>query len=211
MLIVDDDPMVCVSMQTYLQPADDITVVAAHNDAKSGIAYVREHLVDVVLMDVRMPALTGIEATPAMLAARPGIKVVLLTTFDEDDYVLSALRAGAAGFMLKDVRPEALVEAVRLAHRDGYVLSARPARRLNAYLPSAKPAAEQMPDLTERELEVLTHLCAASSNAEIAQAMHLSESTVKAYVSTVIAKLGCESRLKAVVTAFEAGLVPLRR
>jgi DNA-binding NarL/FixJ family response regulator len=166
---------------------------------------------DVVCMDVRMPVMDGIEATRRIARDCPGARVLVLTTFDADQYVYEALRAGAAGFLLKDAPPERLIEAVRTVARGDALLGPTVLRRLVETYVAQPPLADGVPprlqELTERELEVLRELAAGHSNAEIGQALYLSEATVKTHVTRILAKLQLRDRVQAVVAAYESGLI----
>jgi DNA-binding NarL/FixJ family response regulator len=165
----------------------------------------------VVLMDVRMPGMDGIEATRRIVASGSPARIVMLTTYDADEYVFAALRAGASGFMLKDVRPPDLVEAIRIVARGDALLAPSVTRRLLdrffGELPDAATALPDLGELTEREREVLRFVALALSNAEIAARLHLTEATVKTHVSSVLRKLGLRDRVQAVVLAYDVGLV----
>jgi DNA-binding NarL/FixJ family response regulator len=198
-----------------LESEDDIEVVGEAADGAAAVEVCRRLAPDVVLMDVRMPTMDGIEATGRL--AGPGVahplRVLILTTFDLDDYVYAALRNGASGFVLKDTPPEELVRAVRLVARGEALLAPSVTRRLIAEVAQAQrrfappPALET---LTEREREVLTHMARGLSNAEIADQLTLGENTVKTHVGRVLTKLGLRDRVQAVVLAYESGLVTPR-
>lgn len=212
--LVDDDFMVRTALAQYLTPAGDMEVVLSTADAREAIALAKAAEVDVVLMDVHMPGLDGIEATAQMTKEAPGVPVLVLTTFDEDENMFGALAAGAAGFLLKDIQPRTLVDSVRVAASGGRVLAPQSSQRLVERY-SAPPPEEVAPepppsdlDLTRREIDVVREVCRASSNRQIARELGLSESTVKSYLSTVMEKLGATSRLEVALRAFEAGLVP---
>ncbi|MFG2002791.1 response regulator [Spirillospora sp. NPDC048911] len=214
-LLVDDERMVCAHLRTILGAADDIEVVDEVYDGAAAVESVLRHGPDVVLMDLRMPGvdgLTAIERITALGATREGPPpaVVALTTFDADHYVLHALRAGAAGFLLKSTPPEDLVELVRVAADGHTVMSAAATRRLVASAADRSLERDRhrarIGDLTEREAEVLACLGEGLSNAQIAQRLHLSEATVKGYVSRLLDKLGCANRTQAGLLAYEAGL-----
>lgn len=203
-LVVDDDDLVRRVLLDYLRIAQDLRVVAACPDAPTALAVLDAEPVDVVLMDVHMPGMDGVAATRAILAAHPGTRVVVLTSMDHDQVIGEVLGAGACGYLLKSISPEALVSAVRGAARGVSVMSSGPMARLR---PSSPPPATHPPaDLSERELEIVRHLCEGLSNAEMAERMFLSESSVKGYVTTVMRKLGVTTRLKAVVRAHDMGL-----
>jgi DNA-binding NarL/FixJ family response regulator len=210
-LIVDDQALVRAGFRMVLEAEDDLQVVG---EAASGSEAVEEALraqPDVVLMDVRMPELDGIEATRRLVAAGSSAKVVMLTTFDLDEYVYSALRAGASGFVLKDIPPEQLVDGIRAVARGDALLSPSVTRKLieefarRADPPSATPST--LAELTPREFEVLGLIARGLSNAEIASDLFVSEPTVKTHVAHVLAKLQLRDRVQAVVLAYESGLV----
>ena len=209
-VVVDDEPMVCAHLRTILGSAPDIEVVDEAYDGAAGVAAVVRNRPDVVLMDLRMPVLDGIAAIEQIgrLAAPP--VVVVLTTFDADQYVLRALRAGAAGFLVKSTPPEDLIGLVRVAAEGHTVLSPAAARRLIAASADSRPAAERARQLTgsltEREAEVLACLGEGLSNAQIAGRLYLSEATVKGYVSRMLEKLGLDNRTQAGLLAHDAGL-----
>ena len=209
-VVVDDEPMVCAHLRTILGSAPDIEVVDEAHDGAAGVTAVRRNHPDVVLMDLRMPVLDGIGAIEqiARLAAPP--VVVVLTTFDADQYVLRSLRAGAAGFLVKSTPPQDLIGLVRVASEGHTVLSPAAARRLIAASADSQPAAERARklagSLTGREVEVLTCLGEGLSNAQIAARLYLSEATIKGYVSRMLEKLGLDNRTQAGLLAHDAGL-----
>ena len=210
-VVVDDDPMVCAHLRTILGSAPDIEVVDEAHDGAAGVEAVVRSRPDVVLMDLRMPVMDGIAAIERIVKlANPPI-VVVLTTFDADQYVLRALRAGAAGFLVKSTPPEDLIGLVRVAAEGHTVLSPAATRRLIAASADSQLAAErarkQVGSLTEREVEVLTGLGEGLSNAQIAARLYLSEATVKGYVSRMLDKLGLDNRTQAGLLAHDAGLV----
>jgi DNA-binding NarL/FixJ family response regulator len=208
-LVVDDEPMVCAHLRTILGSADDIQVVDEAHDGEAGVAAVLRNRPDVVLMDLRMPRMDGITAIERIGALGDPPVIVVLTTFDADQYVLRALRAGAAGFLVKSTPPEDLIGLVRVAAEGHTVLSPAAARRLIAASgdrQSARDRARKLTDsLTEREVEVLACLGEGLSNAQIAGRLYLSEATVKGYVSRMLVKLGCANRTQAGLLAHEAG------
>jgi DNA-binding NarL/FixJ family response regulator len=209
-VVVDDEPMVCAHLRTILGSAPDIEVVDEAHDGAAGVAAVRRNRPDVVLMDLRMPVLDGIAAIEQIVRLADPPVVVVLTTFDADQYVLRALRAGAAGFLVKSTPPEDLIGLVRVAAEGHTVLSPAAARRLIAASADRQPAAERARkltgSLTEREVEVLACLGEGLSNAQIAARLYLSEATVKGYVSRMLEKLGLDNRTQAGLLAHDAGL-----
>jgi DNA-binding NarL/FixJ family response regulator len=209
-VVVDDEPMVCAHLRTILGSAPDIEVVDEAHDGAAGVAAVRRNRPDVVLMDLRMPVLDGIAAIEQIVSLASPPVVVVLTTFDADQYVLRALRAGAAGFLVKSTPPEDLIGLVRVAAEGHTVLSPAAARRLiaaSADSQLARDRARQLAaTLTEREAEVLACLGEGLSNAQIAARLYLSEATVKGYVSRMLEKLGLENRTQAGLLAHDAGL-----
>jgi len=210
-VVVDDEPMVCAHLRTILGSAPDIEVVDEANDGAAGVEAVVRSRPDVVLMDLRMPVLDGIAAIERIVKLSDPPVVVVLTTFDADQYVLRALRAGAAGFLVKSTPPEDLIGLVRVAAEGHTVLSPAAARRLIAASTDSQPAAERarklVGSLTEREVEVLAGLGEGLSNAQIAGRLYLSEATVKGYVSRMLDKLGLDNRTQAGLLAHDAGIV----
>jgi DNA-binding NarL/FixJ family response regulator len=193
-----------------LAAQDDIEVVGVAADGAKAIALARETTPDVVLMDVRMPGMDGVEATRRILAAGSRARVLILTTFDLDEYVFQAIRAGASGFLLKDVRPDDLLVAIRVVAAGEALLAPTVTRRLLDRFASQVPDDRVPPsleELTERELEILRLVAQGLSNAEIAQQLVLGETTVKSHVSSILRKLRLRDRVQAVVAAYEAGLV----
>jgi DNA-binding NarL/FixJ family response regulator len=215
-VIVDDQALVRAGFRMILDAADGIRVVGEAADGEEAIRVMRRLEPDVVLMDVRMPVLDGLEATRRILVDHaPGPRIIMLTTFDVDEYVYSALRAGASGFLLKDVTPEQLVASVRLDATGDALLAPSITRRLverfAAPVPqppaSVGPGADEVGNLTAREREVLVLLARGLSNAELAERLTLSEATVKTHVARILSKLGVRDRVQAVVLAYETRLV----
>jgi len=210
-VVVDDEPMVCAHLRTILGSAPDVEVVDEGHDGAAGVDAVVRSRPDVVLMDLRMPGVDGITAIERISKLDNPPVVVVLTTFDADQYVLRALRAGAAGFLVKSTPPEDLIGLVRVAAEGTTVLSAAAARRLIAASADSQPARDQarqlVATLTEREAEVLACLGEGLSNAQIAGRLYLSEATVKGYVSRMLDKLGLANRTQAGLLAHDAGLV----
>ncbi len=209
-LIVDDQALVRRGFRMILDAEPGVTVVG---EAATGLEAVEESArlaPDVVLMDIRMPGLDGVEATRRITAAGPKPRVVVLTTFDLDEHVLESIRAGASGFLLKDVPPEDLVRAITVVAEGDALLAPSVTRRVLAQVaatPSPRTAASALEALTERETEVLRLVARGLSNAEIAAELFLGETTVKTHVGRVLAKLGVRDRVQAVVAAYEWGLV----
>jgi DNA-binding NarL/FixJ family response regulator len=212
-MIVDDQALVRAGFRMVLDAEPDIEVVAECADGQAALDALPGREVDVVLMDIRMPRLDGIEATRRVVARAEPPKVLVLTTFDLDEYVYAALRAGAAGFLLKDAGPSELLAAIRAVHTGDAVVAPGPTRRLlGRFLPllpsTAGPTALGRLDvLTEREREVLEAVGRGLNNTEIAAALFVAEATVKTHIGRVLAKLGLRDRVQMVVLAYETGLV----
>ncbi len=229
-LLVDDQPLLRMGFRLILEGEDDLSIAGEASDGEEGVALALETTPDVVLMDVRMPKVDGIEATRRIAEQVPSAKVIILTTFDLDEYAFAGLRAGASAFLLKDVAPAELVNAVRLvASGDAVVAPRITARLLETYVRRPDAAASDttkqqgagtassstghaerdplLQDLTPRELEVLGAISEGLSNAEIAHRFFLSEATVKTHVRRILTKLHLRDRVQAVVYAYETGLV----
>ena len=210
-VLVDDEAMVRVGLRMVLTAEPDIEVVGEAEDGAAAESVVRSTRPDVVLMDVRMPRVDGIEGARRVLAASPEVKVLVLTTFDEDAYVEAALRLGVSGFLLKVAPPERLIDAVRTVARGGGLLdptvTLRVIETFSANAPVRDRSQTALAGLTEREKDVLRLIAKGMSNAEIAAELYLGEATVKTHVSGVLAKLGLRDRVQAVVAAYESGLV----
>ena len=210
-LIADDQAMVRAGFAALLDAQEDLSVVGQARDGLEAIALVTELQPDVVLMDVRMPELDGLSAARHILDAGNTCRVVMLTTFDLDDYVLEAIRAGASGFLLKDAPPADLIEAVRIVARGDALLAPSITRRLIERFATLRAPAHTAPpaleSLTPREREVLVQVARGHSNAEIAADLVIAEQTVKSHVSRVLGKLSLRDRAQAVVVAYESGLV----
>ena len=201
-VLVDDEAMVRVGLRMVLTAEPDIEVVGEAADGAAAVDVVTATDPDVVLMDVRMPVVDGIEGSRRVLAAAPGVRVLVLTTFDEDDYVEAALRAGVSGFLLKVAPPERLVDAVRTVAAGGGLLDPGVTVRVIESFASAPRRARQsdvLDRLTERERDVLRLVARGMSNAEIAAELYLGETTVKTHVSSLLAKLGVETRTQAAI------------
>jgi DNA-binding NarL/FixJ family response regulator len=213
-LLVDDQALLRMGFRLILETEPDIEVAGEAADGAAGVAMASALQPDVVLMDVRMPGMDGIAATAAITAAGPDSKVIILTTFDLDEYVFAGLKAGASGFLLKDAPPADLITAIRSVASGDAVLAPAATRRLirqfTALLPD--PGRQQNRDaiidkLTDREQTVFAQLAAGRSNREIAADLYLSEGTVKVHVGRILAKLGLRDRVQAVVLAYESGLI----
>ena len=216
--LVDDQQLVRAGFRMVIDSQDDLQVVLEAGDGVQAVRQITGHgpHVDVVLMDVRMPAMDGLTATAQITAQADAPKVVVLTTFDLDEYVLDAIRAGASGFLLKDAPPEEMLAAIRTVHRGDAVIAPSSTRRLLEHLVQVLPAAENgaddparraIDDLTDREREVLVLMARGRSNTEIGGDLFVAEATVKTHVGRILAKLGVRDRVQAVVAAYEAGLV----
>ncbi len=211
-LLVDDQPLLRTGFRMVLSAEPDLTVVAEAADGVEAVELTRRLLPAVVLMDIRMPRMDGVAATKAIVEANLPSRVLILTTFELDEYVVGGLRAGASGFLSKDVPAEDLVTAIRTVAAGDAVVSPRILRRLlDQYAdrlpdPHARPP-ERLHTLTERERQVLTLIARGLSNAEIAAELFVSETTVKTHVGHVLTKLGLRDRVQAVVLAYESGLV----
>ncbi|MFD8073463.1 response regulator [Streptomyces sp. NPDC059718] len=210
-VVADDQELVRSGFAMILDAQPGIEVVAEAADGAEAAEAVRLHGADVALLDVRMPGTDGIEACRAIIAATD-CRTIMLTTFDSDEYVYEALHAGASGFLLKDVRRDDLVHAVRVVAEGDSLLAPTVARRLveeyrSRPRPAWAPASDRLDALTARERETLLHLARGLSNAEIAAALTVSEHTVKTHVGNVLAKLGLRDRIQAVICAYETGLV----
>ncbi|MFD3704137.1 response regulator [Nocardia sp. NPDC058658] len=216
-LIVDDQELMRSALRMMVDSQPDLELVGEAADGHEAVAAVRAREVDVVLMDLRMPKLDGIEATAIITAEQPRCRVIALTTFDLDDYVFPAIRAGASGFLLKDARGEEIVDAIRMVHAGHGVVAPSTTRRLIAHVadtPTAntEAALRIRATLTPREFDTLLEIATGDTNRDIAARLHLSEATVKTHVGHVLAKLALRDRVQAVVLAYESGLVgPPRR
>ncbi|MFI0824129.1 response regulator [Streptomyces roseolus] len=216
-LIADDQPMQRFGFRMLLESQDDMTVVGEAANGTEAVRQVAAHHPDVVLMDIRMPGLDGIEATRRIIAAGARTRVLIITTFDLDEYAYDGLRAGASGFLVKDAQPEELLAGVRaVAAGDAVVAPGLTRRLLDTYVhhlpptprtPAPAPEDPRLASLTDREREVLTVIGQGWTNAEIAERLHLAESTVKTHVGRVLAKTGARDRVQAVILAYDTGLV----
>lgn len=206
-LLVDDHVVVRRGLRLVFDLEDDLEVVGEAGDGREALAQVGELRPHVVVMDLLMPVMNGVEATRAIRARYPDVEVVALTSVLEDRLVVDVIEAGAAGYLLKETRPDELFEAVRAAARGEVRLDPRAQARLVRELRAPKPPAEASEGLTDRELEVLRHLGRGATNKAIAQALDVGEATVKTHVSNVLAKLGLKSRTQAALHALREGLV----
>jgi DNA-binding NarL/FixJ family response regulator len=213
-LLVDDQSLLRMGFGMILDAEPDIEVAGEAADGATGVSMTSALHPDVVLMDVRMPGMDGIQATAAISAAAPASKILILTTFDLDEYVFAGLKAGASGFLLKDAPPAELLTAIRTVAGGEAVLAPTATRRLIRQFVPLLPDPGQQPrrdallsKLTDRERAVFARLAAGRSNREIAGEMHLSQGTVKIHVGRILAKLGLRDRVQAVVLAYESGLV----
>lgn len=212
-LVADDQPLMRAGLRMVFEPEPDIGIVGEADDGLQAVALAQSLRPDVVMMDIRMPRLDGIAATERITGRRPqsDTRVLILTTFDTDEHVYRALRAGASGFLLKDAPPEHLVAGVRVVAAGDALLAPSVTRRLiEGFVQGAAPPVSPLlgqDELTERELEVLRLVAQGLSNLEIGERLHLAESTVKSHVGGILAKLGMRDRVQAVVAAYESGLV----
>jgi DNA-binding NarL/FixJ family response regulator len=210
-LVADDQALVRNGFRLILETRDDLEVVGEAEDGLEATTLTRKLDPDVVLMDVRMPKVDGIEATRRIVASGGRARILVLTTFDLDEYVYAAIRAGASGFLLKDVRPRDLIDAVRLVADGNALLGPSVTRRLLDRFaespPNGGPDVAAVAGLTAREREILRLLAGGLSNAELARHLYLSETTVKTHVSSILRKLGVRDRVQAVIAAYDAGLV----
>jgi DNA-binding NarL/FixJ family response regulator len=210
-LVADDQDLVRAGFSMIIEARDDLTVAGEAGDGESAVRAAERLRPDVVLMDVRMPGVNGIDATRRITASGDPPKVIILTTFDLDEPLYAALRAGAAGFLLKDVRPDDLAEAIRVVARGDALLAPSVTRRLLDRFTATEPRPpvrpEALAELTGREMQTLELIARAASNAEIAERLVVTEATVKTHVSSILRKLGLRDRVQAVVLAYDLGLV----
>ena len=207
-LVVDDQAMVRAGLRMLLEHEDDLDVVGEAADGREAVAQARRHRPDVILMDIRMPVMDGLEATRRILEEHDGVRVLVLTTFGLDEYVFEALRIGASGFVLKDERPEQLLAAVRIVAGGEALLSPSVTRQVIGHFARSgvRPRPREVDELTERELDVLRLISRGLSNAEIGSELFISETTVKTHVTRVLQKLGLRDRAQAIVMAYQTGL-----
>ncbi|MFC8276387.1 response regulator [Streptomyces sp. NPDC057271] len=211
-VIADDEPLIRAGIRMILTSDEDIEVVAEAADGREAVEEARAHAADVVLLDIQMPVLDGLSALPELRRAAPSTRVIVLTTFGERENVLRALEHGGVGFLLKDTAPAELIRAVRAAAAGDAYLSPAATRHVVEQLASGREVARaeqargRVAALSEREREVLALLGEGLSNADAGRRLHMSEATVKTYVSRILAKLGCENRVQAALLARDAGL-----
>lgn len=206
-LIADDHPVVRQGLRGFLETYADITVIAEADNGAQAVALALEHVPDVILMDLLMPEMDGVEAIEQVVAASPATRIIVLTSYTEDEYLLPAMRAGAMGYQLKDADPEDLVSAIRAAARGQTTLHPSVAARLVRGVDH--PGEDSLADLSERELDVLRLIARGMSNKEIAKELVISEGTVKSHVSNILSKLHLAHRTQAALYALKRRLVPL--
>jgi DNA-binding NarL/FixJ family response regulator len=214
--LADDQGLVRNGFRMLLEAEDDVDVVGEAADGAGAVRALQARPADLVLMDIRMPIMDGVEATRRLVGSGNPTRVLILTTFDLDEYVFAALKAGAAGFLLKDARPEELLSAVRSVAAGDAVVAPSATRRLLGHVVGSLPGGvdpahqRRLDALTARELEVLQQIAAGATNAEIAATLYMAEGTVKTHIGRLLAKLGCRDRVSLVLFAFEAGVVTPR-
>ncbi|HZE04293.1 MAG TPA: response regulator transcription factor [Solirubrobacteraceae bacterium] len=212
-LICDDQALVRAGFRAILEAQPDVEVVGEAENGAEAVALAERRSPDVILMDIRMPGVDGVEATRRLVAVGSPARILMLTTFDLDEYVHAAIRAGASGFLLKDVTPAKLLEAIRVVAAGDALLAPSVTRRLlerfAGTLPQQDHSSARLAALTARETEVLRLLAGGLSNAEIAAELVVSEATVKTHISSLLRKLGLRDRVQAVILAYETGLVKL--
>jgi DNA-binding NarL/FixJ family response regulator len=208
-LVADDQPLIRSGFRMILDRRDDIELVGEAEDGQQVLELAQERHPDVILMDIRMPGMDGIEATRRLVEAGTSARILALTTFDLDEYVYASIQAGASGFLLKDVQPTELVDAIRVVAAGNALFSPSATQRLIDRFGAAHAAdpPPELDELTDREREVLILLARGCSNAELGERLYLSEATVKTHVSSVLRKLGVRDRVQAVIVAYESGLV----
>ncbi|HEY2072085.1 MAG TPA: response regulator transcription factor [Gaiellaceae bacterium] len=208
-LVVDDQPLVRSGFRMVIEERPDLELAGEASDGAQALDLARELDPDVILMDVRMPNLDGVEATRQLVESGTRARILVLTTFDLDEYVYAAIRAGASGFLLKDVEPAELVDAIRVVAAGNSLFGPAATERLLSRFASS-PSGRSLDELTDREKEILELLATGLSNAELAERLFLSETTVKTHVSSILRKLRVRDRVQAVIAAYDAGLVSPR-
>lgn len=210
-VLVDDDSLMRAGLRMIIEQSDDIVVVGEAENGESAVRLARQERPDVMLMDIRMPGMNGIEATRTLAESNPDVRVIVLTTFEMEEYVFGSLRAGASGFLLKRTKPEQLLAGIRSVAEGDSLLSPSVTRRVIEEFTSnstVRPTPDpRLGQLTEREREVLVQMAGGLSNDEIAQTLFIAENTVKTHVKRVMSKLGSRDRVQAVVAAYEGGLM----
>jgi DNA-binding NarL/FixJ family response regulator len=211
-LVVDDEALIRAGFRVLVESAPDLTVVGEAANGVQAVQAVRAHRPDVVIIDVRMPGMDGLEATRRIVQLSQPTRVLVVTTFDHDEYIFEALRAGASGFILKDTRPEHLLEAIRVVAAGEALLAPTITRRLISEFVSRdalvrRPVPATLATLTDREREVLVQVATGRTNAELADHLHISRATAKTHVSSLLAKLRVRDRVQLVVLAYESGIV----
>jgi DNA-binding NarL/FixJ family response regulator len=206
-LVVDDQPLIRSGFRMILDERPDLELVGEAEDGAQGLALARELEPDVILMDVRMPNLDGVEATRRLVESGTPARILVLTTFDLDEYVYAAIQAGASGFLLKDVQPAELADAIRVVAAGNSLFGPAATKRLVTRFAQPPQPSRSLDALTEREREILQLVANGLSNAELAQQLYLSETTIKTHVSAILRKLGVRDRVQAVIAAYESGLV----
>jgi DNA-binding NarL/FixJ family response regulator len=213
-VLADDQPLVRAGLRVVIADTADLEVAGEAATGAQAVALARDLRPDVVVMDIRMPGMDGIEATGMITADDAAARVVVLTTFDDDEYVYAALRAGASGFLVKDMALQDILAAIRVVAAGDALIAPSVTRRLIAQFagrPEPRPPRREIGGITEREREVLTLVGRGLSNAEIAASLFISAGTAKAHVARLLAKLGARDRVQLVITAYDAGLVPPSR
>lgn len=212
-LLVDDQALFREGLRTLLSVYDDLAIIGEAGNGQEAVAFVAQDQPDIILMDLRMPVLDGVAATRRILAEHPNCRVIVLTTFDDDEHVFDGLRAGAVGYLLKDVPSEKLVEAIRATAAGQSFLQPSVAAKVVAEfarladMPAPNAQASLVEPLSERELEILEQIASGSSNKEIAQKLYITEGTVKNHVTNILGKLGVRDRTRAVLRALDLGLL----
>ncbi len=206
-MLVDDHPMIRMGLRAYFATVSDIQVVAEANSGAEALTLVQHHVPDVVLMDLNMPRMDGVEATRQLKKLSPRTQVIVLTSHHDDAYIFPAIRAGALSYLLKDIDPDALADAIRKAREGDAVLSSRVASRVIQEMQGVRDTVNVFTELTDREMDVLRLIAAGQSNREIAETLILSEKTVKSHITNILSKLHLSDRTQAAVFAWRQGIV----